>query len=83
MILFSAKFLKVFHSSQERLLCVESFISSEKRSFSTQLKNTSKLACSLGDFHPDLGLKAVVSLKLLNMFFIKQHGCEGLRSQFT
>ena len=63
--LSSAKFLKAFHSSPERLLCVESFISSEKSSFSTRLKNTSKLACPLGGLDPDLGLKAGILLKSL------------------
>ena len=45
----------------------------EKSSFSTRLKNTSKLACLLDVFHPDLGLKAAVSLKSLFSSFRKLH----------
>ena len=60
MLLSSAKFFKAFHSSPERLLCVVSFISSEKSPFSIRLKNISKVACPLWGFHPDLGLEAGV-----------------------
>ena len=43
----------------------------EVLSISTQLKSTCKLAGPLGGFHPDLGLKAGISLKLLVSSFRK------------
>ena len=50
-----------FYSSAERLLSVDSLMSSEDSSFSSLLKNTSRLAWPLGGFHTYLGLKAGVS----------------------
>ena len=61
----STEFFKRVHSSPERLLCLESFISLEKSSLSTRIKNTSKVGRPLGSLHPYLSLKSGVLLKLL------------------
>ena len=47
----AAKPYKAFHSSAERLLCVDSIMSSESSSFSSLLKSTSRLAWPSGGFH--------------------------------
>ena len=61
----STEFFKRFHSSPERLLCLESFFSLEKSSLSTRIKNTFKVGWPLRSLHPYLSLKSGVSLKLL------------------
>ena len=71
--LSAAKPLKVFQSSAERWLYVDSFISSEISSFSILLNNTSRLAWPLGGFHKDLGLKAGVSLEFSDNSLQKCH----------
>ena len=71
-ILSAAKALKAFHFS-ERLLCMGSFISSEKIYFSSWLRNFWKLAWPFSGFHIGLGLKAGVSLKFSDSLLRKCH----------